>query len=109
MSVMPTVQSTVVASPDPVSAVRFSPDGKWIVTSAGWKCRLYPLSGPAPEWLPLLAKALAGLPFAEDALTRPGAPRGFRAVRDLILQDRGTSDLALWGKEFVRYVGQAAE
>jgi len=42
-----------------VVAVEFSSDGKRIITDMGWSWELHLTSGPAPEWLRLLAGAIA--------------------------------------------------
>jgi WD40 repeat protein len=87
----------------PVAAVQFSNDGFWIITNAGWKWRLYPISGRAQAWLAPLASVVADMPD-ERNVAMPARPEKAREqtlsnVQHSLRQDSG--ELAAWAKDLL--------
>ena len=85
-----------IVSDDPVSAVRFSADGRWIVASAGWKWAVHPVTPPAPEWLPELAETVAG----KESLAR---------VQTSLQRLSSSNELARWASELMGFAGSEAK
>jgi eukaryotic-like serine/threonine-protein kinase len=87
-----------------VAAVQFSSDGSWIITDAGWKWRLYPISGSTPIWLAPLATVIADMPD-ERSIATMTVPENLRKqmldnVQHSLRQD--SSELAAWAKDLLR-------
>ena len=85
----------------PIAAVDFSTDGKWIITSAGWKWRLYPLTGRTPEWLPELAEAVAGIQLTASGLTEPINAEQLANLTKKLGQSTESNILIAWARDFL--------
>jgi WD40 repeat protein len=85
----------------PVAAVAFSADGLFVISSSGWKWKLHPISGKAPEWLPTLAEAVAGVRYTSGGILETVAPEAFESARKLISNASGTDGLKEWARELI--------
>ena len=91
-----------IESPDPVPGVWFSPDGQWLLTTAGWRWNLCVAEGPVPPWLPELAEAVAGVLLDEAQQLHTVPATVMTRVRDMIAAASMDTPLAVWAKEVVR-------
>jgi serine/threonine protein kinase/WD40 repeat protein/tetratricopeptide (TPR) repeat protein len=72
-----------------------------VVSDAGTRVWELPLlSGPAPEWLPRLAEALAGIRITSQGLTEPVAPEGLNALHETVLGLGGDDIYTRWARWF---------
>jgi hypothetical protein len=87
-----------------VTAARFSPDGKWVVTaSEDGTARIWeaPIACErAPEWLIVLAEAVGGLQVNTDSVLG-AAPLDVIRLRKTIGELTGTDGLSRFGQWLV--------
>ena len=95
-------------SRSPVAAVDFSPEGRWLIASAGWKWKLCTMSGAAPAWLPQLAEAIAGVRYTANDLAEPVAEQLFLNLESQLLSSKDASPLITSAREFLGADGKSA-
>jgi WD40 repeat protein len=95
-----------IPSEQRVAAVDFSADASWVITDAGWKWRLFPLSRAAPSWLADLAEAIGGLRYTPSGLTIQLEEQAVVDVCDRLSRLAGSDALTLWVKDLLRAGGR---
>jgi WD40 repeat protein len=83
----------------------FSPDDHW-VAAAGFDHRValipqYQPSGPAPDWLPELAEAVAGEKLRPDGIVEPVPPEAFIALKQRLESIAADDFYSRWVKWFL--------
>jgi serine/threonine protein kinase len=90
--------------PEPVSAVAFSGDGARVLfaaVSGGLSWEIHLASRPAPEWLPEVAEAIAGVRLTEQRLARAVEPETRVAIARRLSTLRDDEPLAAWAKRLL--------
>jgi WD40 repeat protein/serine/threonine protein kinase/Tfp pilus assembly protein PilF len=97
--------SESLAHEDRVLSAEFSPDGQWIVTACvDGTARVWPtpsFAGPAPEWLPSLAEAMARQRFNARGVIEPVPLAALLTLKRQIGHDRASDPYLAWAKWFM--------
>ena len=88
---------------EPVSAVAFSSVGDFLISSAGWKWQLHPVSGKPPAWLADLAEAVGGVRYNSNGIPETLPADSFERV--LHGMEQGPARLTDWLREFAGHDG----
>jgi WD40 repeat protein len=92
-----------ITSPEAIEGVNFTKDGRWIVSSAGWRWELAVAKDHAPDWLPALAEAVAGVQMDMYDHATPVSPSAWQELQRRLQTSQASQPVPAWAVDFINH------